>query len=182
MSDWGTVLCRCRKCGKLIERPSTKTGVLFSCGKCQHVQKTSAVATQEQATAEQLKVIERAIRWHHYAIIAATPLMAILITLVIVAIVWAPSYGRFVNSQFIWAVLALRILTGCAIIFLLCAETRSIEFLGGGNGNSLMLFIFCGPVWLIRTVVAYFRIRSAARRLRLAGPGDLDVPPPPVPA
>ncbi|KKL53443.1 hypothetical protein LCGC14_2275420, partial [marine sediment metagenome] len=113
MPDWGPILVCCRKCGHVTRRAAVKVGVLFVCPGCDRTVKTHGIAGQQQATALQLGVIERATRRQFTVMIVAAPAFALA---VLCATGWALvgglgvawlSEGLYVGFMMSWAVLVV---------------------------------------------------------------------------
>lgn len=172
MSGAGTVSLRCRKCGRLIERPASRVGALFSCAACEEVLRTPAVASQEQATAAQLNAIERALGRHLLAINIALPLIALWGALLVafVVVLSVGDYPPQVESAMVNIEFALGIAVWFATVILLLAGARSLEFLGWNKAYCFILFLALWPLWLVLSIVSFFRLRSSFTRLRAVGP------------
>jgi hypothetical protein len=163
MSNWGDVVFTCRKCGKEITRPSAKRGYLFSCGSCGTVQRSPGIATQLQATAEQLAIIRRSMRCHLMGLILG-PCTAVLCIFLTPFALAAPSsdLGKLVMvSPFI--------IGPAAGLFMLCMETGTIESLGGSTATSFVFFFFLGPIWLVRSIISIVRVYFHLERLTNLG-------------
>ncbi len=166
----GNVVFTCRKCGKTVTRPAAKTGRLFSCGTCRCVQKTPGIASQQQASGEQLALLVKAHRWHLRDLIGAACAIPLLFVSIFLAVLIQRLLGFDYPPLFetLWA--STCIFFALTMIFLLFAEVISIESLGGSKGGSFLLFLLCWPAWLVRSATTFFRIRSALARLRSLGP------------
>lgn len=178
MTDLGIVITQCKKCGKTIQRPASKTGVLFSCSQCQHVQKTPGITSQQQATAGQLCLIQKAVKRHRLGLAIALPIMAIwVLTLAILFVYYVvpgtrPSKDSVLNIivGIIW------LAAGGAAIFLLLMEDNTIRCLSGSRAISFFLFLFLIPIWVLRSIILFFRVRAACSRLVAASPRPDEIP------
>ena len=163
MSNWGDVVFACRKCGKTVTRPSAKRGYLFSCGSCQTVQMSPGIATQPQATAEQLAIIRHSMRCHLMGLILGPCTVVLCIFLTPFALAAASSdWGKLIAvSPFI--------IGPAAGLFMLCMETGTIDCLGGSEVTSFALFFLLWPIWLVRSIISIVRVYFHLERLTSLG-------------
>jgi hypothetical protein len=178
MSDLGIVVTHCRKCGKTIHRPASKAGVLFSCGQCQHIQKSPGITSQQQVTAGQLIAIRRAVSRHRLGLAIALPIMAawVLVMVILFEYYVVPGTRPSRDSVLNVIVPVIWLATGAAAIFLLLMEDDTIRCLSGSRAISFFLFLFLNPIWVIRSVMLYFRVRAAYARLSTASARSDEIP------
>jgi len=166
MSNWGDVVFSCRKCGKVITRPSGKRRELFSCGACRTVQRPPGIANQQQATAAQLTIIQRQFHRHLLGFIVAPCVVVIAIALSPIAMLVAHRFPD--DSDLI--MMSPPLLAFIGIFFLLCMELGSVECLGGSATTAFVLFWILWPVWVLRSIYSLVRLNFHLKRLRGLGP------------
>ncbi len=172
MPDWGTIRLECENCGEVVEGLYTKVNAPFSCGECHHVQQTPGIAEQEQATAGQLLIIERAASRHCRAVVVVLSLLAILLLTAYCADKvqerWGlPSWAQTAMGP---TMLTMFLALVGAGVYLLLTEQTSVECVGFNKTFAVLLFFFCLPMWLLQSIMVLFLIRRSIKRLKSVGP------------
>lgn len=169
MPEVGTVVFLCKNCGKRIERPADRKGVLVECRDCGNMTRTPSIAAQGQATAAQIEVMERAATWHARGLWALVPIGLFHVALFALALggvidLEDRSRATMFTVTLIWVVNLV------AAAFVLAAEMSAVRCLGWGVGVSFILFIILWPAWLIRSIAGYLHLRSALAHHKEMGP------------